>query len=336
MRAALLIYGQARIVKDVIVHDFNYDTYAHLWITGKTNDGQIPICSDIVGIRKHMNDNYNLKKIFMDDERFFSPDDYLNEKTSRISWTGEQLTDSEISAMISQINSISFVCDLVDSRKYDFFILTRLDCEIVKSLPSLSSLLTDQIYYINDYLQIFGRNTLLIYSNLMKILKKYPTGTSFLSAEVLRDFPLLFNKIRHVELSQSTCHLVRRTKEHDLNNMNSISCIDDSNVYVRNICINMFMCKFPQGSHTLKFSVHIEGKYNVKFLIRCLDKIPIRMSVKAGDVEYSSWATNVHKINVWYNVTIKDVVIKNELSLLTLSCGDSLQIELADIYITES
>lgn len=329
MKVALLIYGQARLIENIF-HNFDYDTYIHLWTTGNTNNEQVPICSDNKKIDKYIHTNYNIKKVILEEGRFFNPDKYINKLSSKISFLGKQLTNEEISGMISQIKSINTVCKLVDAKKYDYFILTRIDCEIIKSIPSLSTLLSDKLYFVNDFLQIFGKNTLAIYTDLMKILRKYPTGSPIMTPELLRSYGLTFKKIQQIELPRDTCYLVRRTKEHILNDMKSMICIDDSNVYVR-INYNIYVCKFSPGNHSIKVNVQTPGRYDVSFLIRYVDQFPSNIMSRSGDIEYNKWSSNTSKINVWYNVFIKNVELSSSFTIIELNCESSVKIELTDI-----
>lgn len=157
--------------------------------------------------------NYKPKKYKFEEQRYFVPEEFLHE------WTLTNLhypSYWNVSNMLSQIYSISAVCNLItdkqEEKEYEKFILMRLDSELQESFPQVffDQQQTPMMYTLQDFIQVFKHDILEIYKKQFANLKlvKYDTRDYF-DAEALRGY-LIGKETQIVNLDYHSCKLIRR------------------------------------------------------------------------------------------------------------------------------
>ena len=108
--------------------------------------------------------------------------------------------------MYSQMNTVQKVCEITPD-DYDVYILIRYDVKAELKVE-LESLDMTKVYQIcNDHIQIFGRNTLLAYSNVFNNIDKFQG--KYIDAESLRNAELKRNNIEFIKSDTITFERIR-------------------------------------------------------------------------------------------------------------------------------
>jgi hypothetical protein len=258
------------------------------------------------------------------------------------------------SVMISQIYSVTRVCQsIINPEQYSHFILLRTDAVLDHwSLPLLTSLKKEILYIINDFVNLFGNNTLQVYKNLLSSIKVEPNIALDVNVEWLRYSSLMQANIAVQDLG-TKCSILRDAKQNDalieMPFYRDFSMLTYSGTVIRRISDSNYICRFlPNKCQWVGTYLAPRRLFTISFRLRFLflEDFSILADDTVGSKTHDpptihrDWLLEQHRgIGAWYEVSIgNDSPLRarnNPFMFFTAINSSEMIIELTDIRITE-
>lgn len=333
-KVGILYYGESRITD---TYDFalssireycklnqdthSFDVYIHTWNPDLENaraispSARFRIAGSSSISTDYLKDKYGpVIACVMDTQKQFIPNEWLHPITVQRTAQSVSLTKA-----LSQIYSIVQVCSLVKNpEEYESFILVRMDSVLdFWDFPSLSSLPQKTVWIVQDWINIFERNILVLYQNLLKFLKETPMTDQWISAESLR-YSILHHSQISIKGLWPACSLIRWDDSPSASINPVIRGVSDSyltreyNVMHRQLPAGNLICRFQPKKTTeyyqwIGISPQISNRFTVSFRARFIKSYPgfiARWKFHHPDVILANWLTEEARMTGdWQTIT---------------------------------
>lgn len=366
MRVAVLFFGQLRLLDNYHTNfdslkkflGVPFDVFVHCWFSfqesslfdvslwargdecGKIDQDSLPF----------MVEYYKPTKLLVEPPQQFQKDDFFHPKTSFVgpqSQGHRGWKDIDVSNMLSQVVSVSKVCNLVNIDNYDVFVLTRFDTYFEESINIFELVLENQIHRMSDVVQIVGKETILSYRTLMETIKTTPF--EWLNAEQVRACCL---PQRTRFLDDLRAKVVRSSQLKSLYIASLNERLPENDIYLYTTSSSLTMCKiaknhfkiikqrFPVNKQSLSYQwignlLKVNTPLKISFAVKFIDKLPDSHNKSIGSKTHNpdrilnQWISDVQEVGVWYPVRL-EVVLSNPLFIYLFldNCPEALTFEL--------